>query len=203
MLNIDTLLEVKNYIKAFESLRLKAYLCPASVVTIGYGTTVYPNGKKVNITDKITKEQAEQYFEYDVDKFEDCVRTETKVPLNNNQFSALVSLAYNIGCGNFHKSSLLKVLNEAKYNSAAQCFPKYSRAWSAKKNKYIALPGLLKRRLKEQEIFSRDISNENEMFTFFDKLNAKKMSLFYTNKRISTNAFFMPELNYEINKLTI
>ena len=87
-------------IKSFEGLELNAYPDPATgnePVTIGYGTTIYPNGKKVRMGDKCTEKQAYDYLVYDVNKFAEQVRPLIKKQLTDNQFSALVSFAYNVG----------------------------------------------------------------------------------------------------------
>src|SRR5690349_12536176 len=99
-------------IKSFEGLFLKPYLCPAKVPTIGYGTIMYPNGKKVTLQDpEITQAQAEQYLEHEVNEKAAGVEKCVTIPINQNQFDALVSFAYNLGVGALQKSTLLKLLN--------------------------------------------------------------------------------------------
>ena len=85
---------------------------------IGYGTTVI-NGVKVKKGDTYTVEQAKSYMTQDLKKFESAVNTAAKVPLNQNQFDALVSLTYNIGIGAFKDSTLLKKLNNKDYAGTA------------------------------------------------------------------------------------
>lgn len=93
----------------FEGCKLEAYLCQASIPTIGYGNTFYLDGTPVKLGDKITQQQAEELFKSILVSFEKCVlRALGKTKINQNQFDALVSLAYNIGCGNFRKSSVLR-----------------------------------------------------------------------------------------------
>jgi len=94
-----------------EGLRLKAYLDSVGVATIGYGNTFYENGAKVKMGDTITAERAESLFRIIVSKFEDAVAKATRDDLNQNQFDALVSLAYNIGIAGFQKSTVLKRVN--------------------------------------------------------------------------------------------
>lgn len=87
-------------IKSFEGLVLKAYPDPASgnePWTIGYGTTIYPNDNKVKKGDTCTKEQAYDYLVHDINDFAKQITPLIKQPLNDNQFSALVSFAYNVG----------------------------------------------------------------------------------------------------------
>src|SRR5687768_12491465 len=112
-----------NLIKSFEGLELKPYLCPANVPTVGYGTTIYPDGTKVAVSDpEITEEQAEEFLRHDLKKFSDGVENLVKVPLNDNQFGALVSFAYNVGTGALQSSTLLRKLNAGDYTSAADQF---------------------------------------------------------------------------------
>lgn len=103
--------EGKKLIKDFEGLKLEAYLDVGGVPTIGYGTIKYPNGNRVKIGDKITKEQADEYFESDIKYFTKNVSKAVSANLNSNQFSALVSFTYNLGIGNLSKSTLLKRVN--------------------------------------------------------------------------------------------
>ena len=97
-------------IKEFESFRAKAYLCPAQIPTIGYGSTYYEDGTKVTLKDKpITEERATELLEFIANKtFSENINKVVKVPLNQNQFDSLVSFAYNIGNKNFNWSTLLK-----------------------------------------------------------------------------------------------
>ena len=92
-----------NLIKKFEGLRLEAYLCPAGVWTIGYGHT-----KGVKKGDKITEETANMLLELDLNDFIVGVQKLLKKNINNNQFSALVSFAFNLGLANLKSSTLLK-----------------------------------------------------------------------------------------------
>lgn len=134
-------------ISQFEGLRLNAYDDGVGVWTIGWGTTVYPNGVKVKKGDKITLDQAKQYKSHDLAKFEKAVNDVVKVPLNQNQFNALVSLAYNIGVSAFTNSTLVKRLNEGNYKAAADQFLVWVNAGSKR------MQGLVNRRNKEREVF--------------------------------------------------
>ena len=96
---------------SFEGKRLTAYDDGVGVWTIGFGTTVYPNGIKVKKGDTCTEAQAKAYMAHDLKKFEATVNKAVTVQLNQNQFDALVSLAYNIGTDAFSKSTLMKKLN--------------------------------------------------------------------------------------------
>ena len=95
-----------------EGLRLKPYLCPAKIPTIGYGNTYYTDGKRVTLLDKeITKQQAFDMFKEVANRFAKRVDELVTSNINQNQFNALVSFAYNIGTGNFASSTLLKKVN--------------------------------------------------------------------------------------------
>jgi len=148
-LNLRGIYIVANY-EGFES---KPYLCPAGVPTIGYGTTRYKNGKKVTLNDpEITQEAAYSILLYFMDKVADQIRKVLTVELNDNQFSALCSLVYNIGLGNFKKSSVLKLVN-ANPNS-----PKIGDAiklWNKAtvNGKKQVLAGLVKRRESEANLY--------------------------------------------------
>ena len=99
-------------IKKFEGLRLKPYKCSAGVPTIGYGNTYYEDGTKVKMEDPaITKERAESLLLLIVESFTRRIRPLIKSKVSQEQFNALLSFAYNVGIGNFQKSTLLKKVN--------------------------------------------------------------------------------------------
>lgn len=138
-------------IKEFESFKSKPYLCPSQKATIGFGSTYYPDGKKVTLQDKeITEEKAFEILEYIANKdFGSNINKVVKVPLNQNQFDALVSFAYNIGNGNFNSSTLLRWLNQGNYKEASIQLLRWD------KSKGIVLNGLTKRRKAEKTLFDR------------------------------------------------
>ncbi|MCX8958329.1 lysozyme [Erwinia psidii] len=129
-------------IKKFEGLELTAYRCSAGILTIGYGHT---SGVKPG--DKITGQQADNFLRDDVLVAEITVNTNVKVKLTQNQFDALVSFVFNIGSGNFVKSTLLKKLNTADYASAADEFTRW--VYAGRKE----LEGLVMRRTAERDLF--------------------------------------------------
>lgn len=98
-------------IQGFEGCSLSAYLDSAGIATIGYGNITYENGVKVKMGDRITQERADELFRWFADRFSLQVDASVTVPTSQNQFNALVSLAYNIGIGAFRKSTLLKKVN--------------------------------------------------------------------------------------------
>jgi len=135
-------------IKRFEGFSSKPYLCAAGVPTIGYGNTFYENGTKVTLNDSpITLERGEELLWFVVSVFADKVANLIKVPISNNQFSALVSLTYNIGMGNFASSTLLKKLNAGDYQGAADQILRWNRARGKESL------GLTNRRIAERELF--------------------------------------------------
>lgn len=139
-----------NLIKQFEGCRLRAYQCSAGVWTIGYGHTV---GVRQGQT--ITQAQAEEYLKQDCKKFENYVNNKSYVPiteqLNQNQFDALVSFAYNCGQGN------LKTLCAGRSTAQiAAALPKYNKAAGK------VLSGLVRRRAAEQKLFNAAVSGTAE-----------------------------------------
>lgn len=131
----------------FEGLRLKAYDDGVGVWTIGFGTTKYPNGIRVKKGDTCTLDQAKAYMQNDLKSFEQTVNNTVKVPLNQNQFDALVSLAYNIGTNAFSKSTLVKKLNSNDIRGAADQFDLWVNAGGER------MQGLVNRRAKEKALF--------------------------------------------------
>ena len=108
-------------IKKFEGCELEAYLCPANVWTIGFGRT-----KDVKEGDTCTQEQAEEWLVEEMEEYEGYINDQVKVDLEQYQFDALVSWVYNLGPTNLSSSTLLKVLNEGKYNEV----PNQIRRWN-------------------------------------------------------------------------
>ena len=98
-------------IRKFEGLKLTAYLCPANVWTVGYGSTFYENGSKVQQGDKITLDRADKLLLEMVKRFEISVKGLVKSSINDNQLGALTSFAFNVGVGAFSKSTLLRKVN--------------------------------------------------------------------------------------------
>lgn len=131
----------------FEGLRLKAYDDGVGVWTIGFGTTKYPNGIRVKKGDTCTLDQAKAYMQNDLKSFEQTVNNTVKVPLNQNQFDALVSLAYNIGTNAFSKSMLVKKLNANDIRGAADQFDVWVNAGGKR------MQGLVNRRTVEKALF--------------------------------------------------
>lgn len=131
----------------FEGKRLTAYDDGVGVWTIGFGTTTYPNGTKVKKGDTCAEYQAKAYMAHDLKKFESAVNNAVTVPLNQNQFDALVSLAYNIGTNAFSGSTLVKKLNSNDFRGAADQFDVWVNAGGKR------MQGLVNRRAKEKALF--------------------------------------------------
>jgi len=132
-------------IKQFEGVSLKAYPDPGTggePWTIGYGHT---GGVKKG--DAITQSQAEDLLRKDLIKFETGVSNALKVETTQYQFDAMVSLAYNIGLGNFTKSTLLRKHNAKCWQCAAAQFGVWRNAGGKVMN------GLIRRRAAERELY--------------------------------------------------
>ncbi|QGH60183.1 lysozyme [Serratia proteamaculans] len=135
----------RDFIKGFEALRLIAYPDPGTggkPWTIGWGHT-----KGVKQADHITQEQAEQFLSDDLAVFELTVNSAVKRPMTQNQFDAMVSLAFNIGGPSFAQSTLVNKFNAGDVQGAADQYPR----WKFSDGK--VMPGLVKRRAAERETF--------------------------------------------------
>ena len=141
-------------IQEFESFEAKPYLDSARVWTIGYGSTYYPNGKKVTGRDKpITREYAETIQRHVIaTDFEPVINDLLKREIasgfiNQNMFDAIISLTYNIGVNGFKRSSVLRLLKQGDKQNAADAFLLWNMAGGK------VLRGLVKRREKERQLF--------------------------------------------------
>lgn len=132
-----------NLIKQYEGLRLQPYLCSANHLTIGYGHVILPNEK----FESITEVQANLILANDIGKFEKQVSELIKVQINDNQFSAIIALAFNIGVGNFKSSTMLKLINQNGLILAGCEFAKWVYV-----NKNPTL-GLARRRAAEMNLY--------------------------------------------------
>jgi len=140
----------RDLIKHFEGCKLKAYQCSAGHWTVGWGLTFYPDGTKVKEGDVITQQQAEDYFNAIVDDFAKKVDALIKSNVTDNNFSALVSFAYNVGMGNFQKSTLLRKVNaNPKDKTILAEFKKWTRANGE------VLKGLVRRRDAEAKLYEQ------------------------------------------------
>lgn len=136
-------------IKKFEGFRADPYRCEAGIATIGYGTTIYPNGNKVKMSDdEISEELAELYLIENLKEYVEAVNRRVKKQLTQNQFDALVSLTYNIGTVGFEASTLAKRIDK---NPNDKDIERQFLRW----NKANGLPnmGLTSRRKKEAKLY--------------------------------------------------
>ncbi len=142
----------------FEGLRQKAYICPAGFWTIGVGHLltgfekrsgmIEINGRLVDWEPGLSDAQVEALLRQDLEKFEISVREAVKVTLTQEQFDALVSFCFNVGPGNFRKSTLLRLLNRGDYTAV----PGQLQLWVKAGRR--ALPGLIRRRAAEAKLWS-------------------------------------------------
>ena len=158
-INTEGLSLIKNY----EGLRLWAYkpVPTEKWFTIGYGHT----GKDVTPNMTITKQQAEDLLKKDLSRFEQGVESCVKVSITDNQFSALVSFAYNCGVDAFKNSTLLKKLNNKDYTSASNEFLKWNKANGK------PLAGLTRRRNAERNLFLKHETHNNDYLPYEVKTN--------------------------------
>ena len=131
----------------YEGCKLSSYLCPAKVWTIGFGNTFYEDGSKVQPNQHISQKRANELFENIVNKSFN-IKPLLKVELNENQYSALVCFAYNVGMANLKKSTLLKKVNiNPNDPSIVSEFLKWNKAGGK------VLNGLTNRRIAESKLY--------------------------------------------------
>lgn len=129
-------------IKSFEGLSLKAYLCPAKVWTIGYGST----GPHVSAGKIITEAEAEELLREDLERFEAAV-AKAAPDATDNQFAAMVSLAFNVGEAGVLKSTVMRKHLAGDHVGAASAFAMWNKAGGR------VLPGLTRRRAAEAQLY--------------------------------------------------
>ena len=138
-------------IKKFEGLRLTAYVCPAGVLTIGYGHT----GSDVKPGMKIDEKEAERLLWQDTESAQQTVSSFVTAKINQNEYDALVSFVFNVGPTAFVNSTLLRLLNKgADRKVVAAEFGRWVKAGSDK-----PVPGLVRRREEEKKLFLEKIKH--------------------------------------------
>lgn len=138
-------------VKRFEGLRLKSYKDPVGIWTVGYGTTTAAGvGVSVGAGMEITEEQAEEYLRRAMEKFAEQILPSMERKPTENQFGAMLSLAYNIGPGAFRKSTCLRRFNSGDIEGAAEALTWFNKAGGK------VLRGLVRRRAAERELFLAD-----------------------------------------------
>lgn len=136
-------------VKSFEGFFSKPYLCPANVPTIGYGTIIYPNGKKVTLQDlPIDEKKAIEFMRFELNQKAKEVDAMTTDAVNQRQFDALVSFAYNCGSGALKGSTLLKRVNA---NPSDPTIVDAFLMWTKADGKTLA--GLISRRKAEAKLY--------------------------------------------------
>lgn len=133
----------RKLIESFEGLSLTAYQDQRGIWTIGYGHT----GPEVTKGLVWTQDMADATLAADLTVAEGAVNRLVHVPLNQNQFDALVSLCYNIGQGNFASSTVLHATNLQLWDSAASAFLMWCKVNG------VENAGLMRRREAERNLF--------------------------------------------------
>jgi lysozyme len=140
-------LEGLHLTESFEGCKLQAYLDSVGVPTIGYGHTA---GVHLGMT--CTQSQAEEWLKQDIRVAAAAVNHLVTSPLSQEEFDALTDFVFNVGQGNFAKSTLLKLLNAGDHINAAHEFEK----WAFAGGRQIA--GLLRRRQAEEALFMKGVT---------------------------------------------
>ena len=138
-----------NLIKLFEGYKPKAYLCPASVVTIGFGSTMYTDGRKIKLGDTINEQQANELLMWELRNKAFALHG---LNLNQNQFDSCLSFIYNLGIGAFAKSTLKKkILLNPNDATIKDEFLKWNKA--RVNGQLTELKGLTRRRIAEADLY--------------------------------------------------
>jgi lysozyme len=136
-----------DHITHFESSgkpKLKAYLCPAGIWTIGHGHTSAAGPPEVHQGMTITEAEALEIFRRDLRAFEAVVEKHVTAELTQGQFDALVDLVFNIGEENFRTSTLLRVLNQGQYDKVPAELMKWVKG--RQNGQLVTMDGLVRRR---------------------------------------------------------
>lgn len=160
-------------IKSFEGLKLTPYLDSVKVPTIGYGSILYENGQAVTMQDPdITAERAEQLLIWEIDQKCSGVEREVTATVNDNEYAALISFAYNLGLGALKGSTLLKLLNSgAPRQAVADQFLKWDHAGG------VAVAGLTRRRQAEHALFLQPMVQSDADTQSSDDIDTKLQSI--------------------------
>ncbi|KAI9800263.1 MAG: hypothetical protein M1833_003377 [Piccolia ochrophora] len=135
------------FISGFEGFRSNFYNDAAGVKTIGYGHACQPDSSCNSIKPPITEPEGKELLKKDAVRFVKCVNDNVKVTLNQNQFDALVSFAFNLGCGNLQ--NIAENLNRNDFTGATNRMKEYNRAGGQ------VLAGLTRRRQAEVDLFNK------------------------------------------------
>jgi lysozyme len=141
-------------IKKWEGFRAEAYLCPAGVWTLGYGITAGAGiGVDPKPGDRVTREQADRHLRAALERFARQIRPGITAQINDNEFGAFLSLAYNIGAAGFLGSSALRHFNAGDKVRAAASIKLWNKARNPRTGKREVLQGLVNRRAEEARLF--------------------------------------------------
>ncbi|PKY43593.1 putative phage-related lysozyme [Rhizophagus irregularis] len=135
-------------IERFEGFSPNFYKDPVGIKTIGYGHACHVNDCS-KIRPPISRAEGEALLKKDLARFEKCVESLTRIKLNSNQFSALCSFTFNLGCGAYQKSTLRRKLNAGDTKGASLEFRKWVYGGGKK------LPGLVRQRKAERALFCK------------------------------------------------
>jgi lysozyme len=138
-------------IKDFEGFSPTAYRCAAGVLTIGYGHT----SPGASAGGRITEEEGESLLLEDIANVEAELAPLVTREISDNAWSALVSLAFNIGIAAFRRSSVLRYLSAGDMAGAANAIEMWVKARDSETGRKVTLPGLVKRRAAEKALFLR------------------------------------------------
>ncbi len=134
-------------IKHYESFKSKAYICPTGHLTIGYGTIIDTKGENYLRTATLSEPEAESLLRMEVKYYQSEVMKLIKL-VNQNQFDALISFAFNCGITNLKNSTLLKIINQDPNSEKIEAeFKKWCHGNGE------VLPGLQKRRASESYLY--------------------------------------------------
>lgn len=140
-----------NFIAGWEGVEYKAYKDAVGLFTVGIGHLIKLPEEKFLLNKTLTRDEVYDIFREDIKRFENNLNKVIKVPINQNQFDALISLAFNIGNGAFNNSTLLKVLNQGNYEEVPNQILRWDKAGGK------TLLGLTRRRKAEVELFNKPL----------------------------------------------
>lgn len=156
--------EALRLIQEFESCmrrvadgRFAPYLCPANVPTVGWGSTRYPDGRRVTMKDTaITQQQADTYLEHEVTDNERSFDRLTTRAVPSLSRGAIVSFIYNCGSGAYQASNLRKAINAGNWSGVPGELAKWRMAGGR------VLAGLVRRRAREADLFMKGVRGHND-----------------------------------------
>lgn len=140
-----------NFIAGWEGVEYKAYKDAVGLWTVAIGHLIKLPEEKFLLNKTLTREEVYDIFREDIKRFENNLNKVIKVPINQNQFDALISLAFNIGNGAFNNSTLLRVLNQGNYEEVPNQILRWDKAGGK------TLLGLTRRRKAEVELFNKPL----------------------------------------------